>query len=107
MEPARNQSEPGTPKGRRVFQNYPSAYAASESVSAAVYARVAAAKTLHLGPWAEVEAALNELFKDYFVFPMGAVPKPHDPTVARPTSDHTRTGFNALVLLWLLRQAVA
>ena len=33
---------------------------------------------------------------------MGAVPKPHAPTVMRPTSDHTRTGLNMATVLGIL-----
>jgi len=48
-----------------------------------------------IGPWADVKSDFEATFEDYFIFPMGAVPKPSQPDVYRPTSDHTRTGFNA------------
>ena len=89
----------GSPRGRRVFKNYPSAYGARASVSAAIDARVKANKTVCIGKWSVVKEELFSTFSDFFVFPMGAVPKPHQPEVMRPTSDHTRTGLNALVKL--------
>ena len=89
----------GSLKGRRVFSNYPTAYAARESVSAAITSRVEAKKTICLGPWLKVKDELYAVLRDFFIFPMGAVPKPHQPEVMRPTSDHTRTGFNSLVSL--------
>ena len=85
----------GALRGRRIFNNYPSAYVARESVSDAIQARVGANKTLCIGTWSEAKPALDAAFDDYFCFPMGAVPKPHQPDVMRPTSDHTRTGLNA------------
>ena len=63
-------------RGRRVFRNYKSAYLGGESVSAAVNARVAAGKTLKIGKWGDVVSELNSFAEDYFVFPMGGVPKP-------------------------------
>ena len=48
------------------------------------------------------EAMWSYRGKDFFVFPLGAVPKPHAPDVMRPTSDHTRTGFNAATVLGIL-----
>jgi hypothetical protein len=93
-------------KGRRVFKNYPSAYVAVDSVTDAIRARVAAARTCCLGVWSDVKVELDELHDDYFVFPMGAVPKPHQPEVMRPTSDHTRTGLNAQTVVSLLRHSL-
>ena len=57
---------------------------------------------MHLGLWSVVFSQLKEFFGDIFVFPMGAVPKPHDPSVYRPTSDHSRTGLNAATILGIL-----
>ena len=88
--------------GRRVFRNYPTAYEHRSEVTAAVDSRVRKQKTLCLGLWDDVKTKIGDLFEDYFVFPMGAVPKPHDPSVYRPTSDHTRTGLNAMVILGIL-----
>jgi hypothetical protein len=93
-------------KGKRVFRNYPSAHAAVESVTDAIRARVDAARTLCLGVWSDVKVELDELHDDYFVFPMGAVPKPHQPDVMRPTSDHTRTGLNAQTVVGLLKHSL-
>ena len=41
-----------------------------------------------------------------FVFPMGGVPKPHEPSVIRPTSDHTKTGFNEHTVLGILKHSL-
>ena len=98
--------ERGALKGKRVFKNYPSALAASDSVSSAISARMDAKKTICLGKWAEVKGELDSALDDYFVFPMGAVPKPHQPDVMRPTSDHTRTGLNFCCVSRLLRHTL-
>ena len=82
--------------GKRVFRNYPSAYQAKGSLSEAIDSRVARGKSLRIGKWWAAKDELDSTFKSYFVFPMGAVPKPHQPDVMRPTSDHTRTGLNSL-----------
>ena len=90
-------------RGRRVFRNYPTAVAARASVSKAVRSRLNRNKSIRLGLWADVSNLLGDLFgADYFVFPMGAVPKPHAPTVMRHTSDHTRTGLNMATVLGIL-----
>ena len=88
--------------GKRVFANYPTAVNARASVSKAIRSRLRRHKSVHLGSWASVKDELSKWFDDYFVFPMGAVPKPHSPHVMRPTSDHTRTGFNAATVLGIL-----
>ena len=88
--------------GTRVFRNYPSAVANRASVSEAVSSRVCRHKSVRLGLWSDVAESLKGFFGDYYVFPMGAVPKPHALTVYRPTSDHTRTGVNAATILGLL-----
>ena len=88
--------------GTRVFSNYPTAVNARESVTAAVASRVTRHKTINLGAWSDVKQWLQSYFGDYFVFPMGAVPKPHQPEIMRPTSDHTRTGLNAATILGIL-----
>ena len=93
-------------RGRRVFRNYKSAYLGRESVTAAVDARVAAGKTIRIGKWSEVVSELNALVEHYFVFPMGAVPKPHDPSTLRPTSDHSKTGFNEHTILGILKHSL-
>ena len=59
-----------------------------------------------LGPWSVVRSALEELKIMYFCFPMGAVPKPHQPEVMRPTSDHTKTGFNAATIMGILKHSL-
>ena len=95
--------------GKRAFRNYPTAYAAHASVTAAVTRRVHRHKTVNLGPASE---ALQELWSELdalAVFPMGAVLKPNQPDGTppellewRPTDDHTRTGFNAHTVLGIL-----
>jgi hypothetical protein len=82
--------------GHRWFSNYPSAVAAREAVSRATMKRVQAGKTVCLGPWSTALGnLLRATFRSTFIFPMGAVGKPLEPTEMRPTSDHTRTGLNA------------
>ena len=75
---------------------------ARDSVGAAISSRVSRQKTIKLGTWAAVKGWLAQHFGDFYVFPMGAVPKPHQPEVMRPTSDHTRTGLNAATILGIL-----
>ena len=93
-------------KGRRVFKNYPATYANRSSMSNAIYSRVERRKSLHLGPSNEVFAELNRVYPDYYCFPMNAVPKPHKPSEMRPTSDHTRTGFNAATIMGVLNHSL-
>jgi len=97
---------PGSLKGRRVFRNYKSAELARESVSNAIRARLNASRTICLGEWDTANAQLQVEFSDYFAFPMGAVPKPHEPEVMRPTSDHTKTGLNAVATDEILNHAL-
>ena len=92
--------------GRRVFRNYPTAYANKVAVSTAIDSRVARKKTLMLGKWKEVEPQLTKSGPALFVFPMGAVAKSSQPGVFRPTSDHTRTGLNALFSSGLLKHSL-
>ena len=80
-------------KGKRWFSNYPSALQAREAMTVAQRKRVEAHKTVPLCavgrqstdllPWAACR-----------VFPLGAVPKPLEPDVMRPVSDHSRSGLN-------------
>ena len=44
--------------GKRVFKNYPSAVGARSAVTAAIQSRLRKRKSLVLGPWRLVEAAL-------------------------------------------------
>ena len=88
--------------GRRVFRNYKSAYEDVPSLTSSILERVSKGKTLALGAWDAVKAELDLLFADYYVFPMGSVPKPHQPEVRRATSDHTKTGFNAATVMGIL-----
>ena len=94
-------------KGQRIFKNYDSTVAARGAVTRALMKRVTAGKTLCLGPWSEALVEyLRERFNDFFVFPMGAVPKALEPGEFRPTSDHSRTGLNAATDLSYLRHAL-
>ena len=88
--------------GTRVFSNYPATMLARDSVNSAISSRVSRHKTIKLGAWAAVKDWLVQHFGNFYVFPMGAVPKPHQPDVMRPTSDHTRTGLNAAIILGIL-----
>ena len=95
--------------GRRIHKNYKSAYEVHASVSKAVKARLGKGKSVVLG---EASTALREFcaeFPSLACFPMGAVLKPNqDETIPRdqlewrPTSDHTKTGFNAATVLGIL-----
>ena len=98
-------------KGRRVFRNYQSAVDARSSVTKAISSRLGKGKSLALGPWASVEAALKTAgIFDYYLFPMGATPKKDSPDPAnpimRPTDDHTRTGLNFITCMDSLRYAL-
>ena len=92
-------------QGVRVFRNYPSADVDHrEKVAEATADRVREGKTLRLGAWREgLKGLLADTFTDAFVFPLGAVLKALEWWKARPTDDHTRTGFNDatdMSLLW-------
>ena len=100
----------GVPKGaitslkwrKRVFKNYTSAYNARAAVTASIGERITAGRTLVLGAWEDVKPQLDIDYDAYFVFPLGAVPKPNQPAInpdMRPFSDHTKTGFNALMII--------
>ena len=57
-------------RGRRIFRNYPTAYAAADQVSDAVRKRVLASKTICLGAFDRTRKHLIP-FPVYSVFPMG------------------------------------
>ena len=72
-------------------------------------ARLCKGKTVSLGLADTALAELSREFNSLSCFPMGAVLKPNqdpstpaDQLVYRPTSDHTKTGFNAATVLGLL-----
>ena len=87
---------------KRVFKNYTSAYNARAAVTASIGERIATGRTLVLGAWEDVKPQLDIDYDAYFVFPLGAVPKPNQPVdnpAMRPFSDHTKTGLNALMVI--------
>ena len=94
---------------KRVFKNYTSAYIARAAVTSAIDARLATGRTLALGAWVDVKPELDEHYDAYFVFPLGAVPKPNQPAInpaMRPFSDHTKTGFNSLTIMGILQHSL-
>ena len=93
--------------GIRKFSNYPSSINNRVAVTRAISKRVSAGKTLVLGLWSNsLAASLGKQFTNYFIFPLGGVPKSLEIGVIRPTSDHTRTGLNALSDLTDLRHSL-
>jgi hypothetical protein len=92
--------------GRRVFRNYKSAYEDIPSLTESIASRVSTGKTMVLGTWDVVRPAIDAVFQSYFVFPMGSVPKPHQPSVRRATSDHTKTGLNAATIMGILKHSL-
>ena len=87
--------------GRRVFRNYPPAFEHRNGITDALMARVAKGKTLDLGPYEATKTALESV-DDLCVFPMGCVLKPHTTDQWRPTSDHSKTGWNAHTVMGIL-----
>ena len=79
-------------KGRRVFKNYPTAYAEKEKVTAALRDRIKKHKTLKLGPFSGRAEDLPG--ENATVIPMGAVEKKLERDKVRPFSDHTKTSLN-------------
>ena len=89
--------------GHRWFKNYPPAIEARHAVTAAINERVVNKKTLALGTWtAGLGAVVRSMFRATAIAPINAVPKPMEPEKVRPTTDHTRTGFNAATSLEFL-----
>ena len=56
------------------------------SQSESIASRVSTGKTMVWGTWDAVRPALDAVFQSYFVFPMGSVPKLHQPSARRATS---------------------
>ena len=93
--------------GHRWFSNYQSSIDGREAVSRATMKRVKSGKTLHLGAWSTTLAkAVKSLFSSSFIFPLGAVAKPLEPSELRPTDNHTRTGLNAATDLSFLKHSL-
>ena len=86
--------DPSLLKGRQFFRNYPSAINSRSFVSKATRARVSEGKTICLGHFMREDRVLLP-WGTWRIFPLGAVPKPLEPTEMRPVSDHTRTGLKA------------
>ena len=77
-----------------------------EQVGRATQKRIDAGKTICIGEWSRVHERLRTDVKDFYVCPLGAVPKPLEPTEVRPASDHTRTGLNASTCMDELKHAL-
>lgn len=93
--------------GHREFRNYPSAVTARVAVTRALNKRIAHGKSLVLGEWSNsLRTSVSLLFAAWFIFPMGAVPKALELEEMRPTSDHTRSGFNSMCDLAGLRHSL-
>ena len=81
-------------QGHRHFRNHPSAIEAREGVSRSLGKRVAAQKTLVVGPWThDLARAVRGIYTATAIFPYGAAPKSDGGT--RALSDHKKTGLNA------------
>jgi hypothetical protein len=93
-------------RGQRVFKNYKSAVEAMPQVTRATQKRLGAGKTICLGSWVEMRDALSREIRDFYLFPIGAVPKPLEPTEVRPASDHTKTGLNGATVLGILQHTL-
>ena len=63
-------------------------------------------KTLRVCPFTYASARSIIPWEHFRIFPMGAVPKPHEPDVWRPTSDHTASGLNPASCLDGLRYSL-
>ena len=92
--------------GQCIFRNYKSAYEGRASVSDAVYDRIAKRRSIRLGKFSDVYPYMKRLFKSFKLFPMSAVPKPHDPHILRPCSDHRKSRFNQCTILGILRHSL-
>ena len=98
--------------GKRYYRNYPSALAGRDAVCDAIRARVDAGRTLILGTFERRE--LEDLpVASASIFPLLAIPKPHEPGVWRPLGDHTKSQLNTFsrpgkfslkVLEWIVRK---
>ena len=85
-------------RGKRRYLNYKSALEARSQVTKATKVRVSQRKTLLLCKIPEAYRVDNLTcipFDDYRIFPLGAVPKPLEPSEVRPVSDHTKSGVKA------------
>jgi hypothetical protein len=89
-------------RGRRWFKNYSSAHDAADGISSATLDRLESGRTIALCPVAVRDARVLP-WPDARVFPLGGVPKPHEPSVIRPVSDHTRTGLKEATVMDFLR----
>ncbi len=68
--------------------------------------RIDTGKTVCLGSWVDLRESLYDEIDEFLLFPIGAVPKPLEPSEVRPASDHTRTGLNAATVLGILKHAL-
>ena len=92
-------------KGKRWYRNYPTALEGRVAVTNATKTRVEAKKTIALLP-VPVRDARALPWRVCRVFPLGAVPKPLEPTEMRPVSDHTRSGLKQVTDLEFFRHTL-
>ena len=84
----------------RVFRrNYPTAYDNRAAVHKAITARVVSGRSFKIGLFKFGDFAQLPV-DQAVIFPLGAVPKPHDPTEYRPFGDHTKSGLNSAARPW-------
>jgi len=76
------------------------------AVAKPIRKRLQQGRTLNFGTWdSGARSWLDTMFKNYFIFPMGAVVKKLT-SEWRPTDDHTRTGLNAATILGILAHSI-
>ena len=95
--------------GSRVFKNYDSALSSDAvgQVATAVSKRVTEQKTIDVGVVdSSLLSLMKQVFGEFFIFPVGAVPKPLEPGVMRPVDDLTRVGFNAATVMGILKHSL-
>ena len=84
----------------RLFRsNYPTAFENKHAVNVAIAARVTAGRTLKVGLFKRSDFAKLPVTQA-IIFPLGAVPKPHDKTEYRPFGDHTKSRLNEAGRPW-------
>ena len=92
-------------RGKQRFRNYPTALESRPYVSKATRSRLEAQKSVCLGEWETWQRDVLP-WEKWRIFPLGAVPKPLEPTEMRPVSDHTRTGLKDATDMTFLRHSL-